>query len=702
MIQSAKRFFDAPAFPDDMEQGRRARLLSLTINTAMLGVLLFLLATVLSDELPASTLVTAGLFLVLCLLLRPVLLRGHVDAAAVGITVLFYALVTFNAVALGLLRSAIGAGYILLVVLVTLFFGTRLASLSSVVVSSLTVATIALAEMNDLLPVTAVPTDRVDLVLHVILLGTAGVLAYFTLLTIRQSLERADRELAQRQRAEAALRASEEQLRAVADTMLEVVVLLDEQGRVQYANRAIRPVLGYELREVVGRPAAALAHPEDAPLLMSFLAEALAGDNGGANGRLPIEFRGRHAAGHDVDIEATAGQLSRDDRLGGIVAVLRDVSARRQTEVRLRQLVRAVEASPTSIIITDVHGVIEYTNPSFSRLTGYAPDEVLGRNPRLLSAGLTPPESYAGLWQTILAGDTWRGELVNRKKNGEVYWEWAVISPILDPESGRITHFVAIKEDISERKRNEEQLHLFNRELQQRNEELDAFAHTVAHDLRSPISLIVGFAELLRGDFGGELDEGGRQAIYHIVRNGRISAQIVESLLLLARVGSQHQVEVERLPMGLVVDGVLKRLAFHIEELAAEVTVRDAAGPAWRLAQGYWPWVEEVWVNLIMNGLQYGGRPPCISLSAHAGTDGFVRFGVTDNGRGLSAEQQERLFLPFERLGEFKVQGHGLGLSISRRIVERLGGRMGVESQPGRGCTFYFLLPAVPESTDNS
>jgi signal transduction histidine kinase len=172
-------------------------------------------------------------------------------------------------------------------------------------------------------------------------------------------------------------------------------------------------------------------------------------------------------------------------------------------------------------------------------------------------------------------------------------------------------------------------------------------------------------------------------------------SNIVDELLLLAGVREQEAPQ-EPLAMGAIVSGALQRLSYDIEHAGAEIVLPEA----WPLALGYAPWVEEVWVNYLSNALKYGGTPPRVELGA-SGEAGeaqearSIRFWVADNGPGLSAADQAKLFAPFERLHQVRIQGHGLGLSIVRRIVEKLGGQAGVESQPGAGSTFYFTLPGV-------
>lgn len=229
-------------------------------------------------------------------------------------------------------------------------------------------------------------------------------------------------------------------------------------------------------------------------------------------------------------------------------------------------------------------------------------------------------------------------------------------------------------------------------DLRARNEDLDAFAHTVAHDLKNPLAMIAGFADILSN--GIDLPAQEREKYLHtIIRNTQRMNNIINELLLLAEVRTQA-VELAPLEMGAIVDAAFQHLAYLVEEYDAEIVLPEA----WPMAWGHAPWVEEVWVNYLSNALKYGGCPPRLELGAAAEANGMARFWVRDNGSGLTPEEQARLFTPFTRLDQARARGHGLGLSIVRRIVEKLGGEAAVESEgiPGRGCVFSFTLPMTP------
>jgi signal transduction histidine kinase len=233
-------------------------------------------------------------------------------------------------------------------------------------------------------------------------------------------------------------------------------------------------------------------------------------------------------------------------------------------------------------------------------------------------------------------------------------------------------------------------LELQNIELAAKNTELDTFARTVAHDLKNPLQSLVGFADLLLDTLVARIESEELEYLQYISQSGQKMLEIIDSLLLLARV-SQQEIESTPLNMPEIITQVQQRLAPLIKACQGEIIL-----PAdWPIAQGYALWVEEIWVNYLSNGLKYSGQPPRLELGATPHKN-KIRFWVRDNGTGLSLPDQTKLFHPFIRLSQNQTQeGHGLGLSIVRRIVERLGGEVGIESQPGQGCLFYFTLPAL-------
>ncbi len=249
--------------------------------------------------------------------------------------------------------------------------------------------------------------------------------------------------------------------------------------------------------------------------------------------------------------------------------------------------------------------------------------------------------------------------------------------------------------EVLARVRTHLQIRTLQRDLESQIAELDAFAHTVAHDIKNPLAVLVGYTELLRID-QAEMDVAGRDAyIVEMLEQGSKLFRIIEELLLLSSVRQDREIETQPLEMGKLVAGAQKRVRNLIESEKAEL--RQPA--VWPTARGHAAWVEEIWVNYLSNALKYGGEPPRVEFGATAlPAEEAVRFWVRDNGAGLTPAEQSLLFTPFERLEQVNVrEGHGLGLSIVRRIITKLGGTAGVDSEVGKGSTFWFTLPAARE-----
>lgn len=244
-------------------------------------------------------------------------------------------------------------------------------------------------------------------------------------------------------------------------------------------------------------------------------------------------------------------------------------------------------------------------------------------------------------------------------------------------------------------------------ELQQRNQELEAFSRTVAHDLKNPLNVVKGYLEMLLTDDSPETTENteSREILTLATQASDKMINIIDSLLLLAGVSRKTAVEIQPLQMSSFIAQVIEQRLIHLlKESQGDILLQPCAsvigsssqspGETWPIAQGYAPWLEEVWANYLSNGLKYGGRPPRLQVGVTVQNDGKLRFWVRDNGPGLSPEAQAKLFTPFSRLHSGSVEGHGLGLSIVQQIIEKLGGQAGVESSVGQGSTFYFTLPA--------
>ncbi|MBT3189654.1 MAG: HAMP domain-containing histidine kinase [Anaerolineae bacterium] len=235
------------------------------------------------------------------------------------------------------------------------------------------------------------------------------------------------------------------------------------------------------------------------------------------------------------------------------------------------------------------------------------------------------------------------------------------------------------------------ELREINTDITKHNTELDAFAQTIAHELKTPLGVIVGYSHLLGKDDIYTNHDRVQQVGKEITQTSLKMNTIIQEMLLMAKLRQIDDVEIHPLDMEKILAESLENLSSLIFEAQAEIIAPET----WLPVRGYAPWVEKVWNNFISNALKYGGENPKIELGAQNEANGQVRFWVKDYGRGMTARQQEQAFRQFTRFDPSKIQGHGLGLSITQRIVEKLGGEVGVESEIKVGSTFYFTLPST-------
>jgi PAS domain S-box-containing protein len=347
-----------------------------------------------------------------------------------------------------------------------------------------------------------------------------------------------------------------------------------------------------------------------------------------------------------------------------------------------------------AVIATDARGCIKFMNSVAEALTGWKREEALGQNAAQVFHIINEETQHPAESPVTRALE--ENRIVSLENHTLLVSKDCMTTPIDDSaapirdERGNVIGVVLVFRDITERKQAEETVRRYTAELEARNEELDAFAHTVAHDLKGPLAHMVGFAQVLEQDYAEMPDEEQHRCLHTIAQSGRKMGSIIDELLLLSSVRQVLDIEMQSLDMADIVSEAMQRLAATIEEHQAEIILPDI----WPVTLGYAPWVEEVWVNYLSNAIKYGGQPPCVELGATVESDGMVHAWVRDNGPGIPPHDQARLFTPFTRLDQARADGYGLGLSIVRRIVERLGGRVAVESDMGQGSVFSFTLPA--------
>jgi PAS domain S-box-containing protein len=351
-----------------------------------------------------------------------------------------------------------------------------------------------------------------------------------------------------------------------------------------------------------------------------------------------------------------------------------------QNDVTIRTL---LESLAEGVVVIDSTATIVLVNKQVEKLFGYTKDEIVGRPLNILLPDrfrAVHPQHVDGFFEKPkIRPMGLEQELAARHKSGRDFPVEISLSH-LETTSGSlamafITDITLRKEAISS--------------LESRNEELDAFAHTVAHDLRGSLATLIGYSELLN-DPEAKLNEGQvRDSLNIIYRMSRKMSDIVDELLLLSSVRKE---DVIASPLDMV--PIIHEATFRLRQKIEEQNAKIILAKDFPTAIGYAPWLEEVWYNYISNAVKYGGTHPEILLGGELTGDGYARFWVKDNGPGLDIAEQSQLFIPYSSRAN-SSQGHGLGLSIVKRIVEKLNGDVGVESEVNQGSIFYFKLPVV-------
>lgn len=488
--------------------------------------------------------------------------------------------------------------------------------------------------------------------------------------------------LAERKKVEQALRESEEKYRTIVHTSREGIWILNDKHATTFVNDNIAEMLGYSVAEIVEKSLFHFMSQESERVVMAHLARR----QDGITEQHYLKLRRKD--GKDLWVVFSSRPLfEKDGRYLGAMAMITDITERKHAEAQIRKLSYAVEQSTSIVIITNTEGIIDYVNPKFTEVTGYTREEVIGKNPRILKSHQTGNEVYKALWETIVSGQEWYGELHNRKKNGDTYWAQASISPIKNSE-GVITHYLGVQEDITARKEAETALKSYATELERSNEDLQQFAYVASHDLQEPLRMITSYLTLLERRYRNKLDADADEFIGYAVNGAKRMKQLIQDLLEYSRVGT-HGKPFAPTDFEELLKKVLNNLEVSIIENQAQIT-HDKLPVL--LADEFQ--ISQLFQNLIANSIKFRSeQPPEIHIGSER-QNGKWLFSVRDNGIGIDKQYSKRIFVIFQRLHtNSQYPGTGIGLALCKKIVERHGGKIWIRSKPGEGATFYFTIP---------
>lgn len=499
--------------------------------------------------------------------------------------------------------------------------------------------------------------------------------------------------LMERKQGEETLRLEQEKAQQYLNVAGSVIVVIGEDERINLVNKAGLQLLGYSEEELIGKSwFDKIVFQQDYKLMRTGFRQMIKGKI------KPLEvyeniIRLRDGtkklmSWHNVLI------YDKNSKPIGILASGEDITEHRQADKELHKLSQAVEQSPVSVVITDRQGRIQYVNTKFCERTHYRSEEVLGKNPRILKSGSLPQPFYQDLWHTILAGQIWRGDFLNKTKEGEQYWERASISSIMDAK-GSITHFIAIKEDITEQKEMEEELLQAKVEAELSNKAKGDFLANMSHEIRTPMNAVIGLTHLA---LQTDLQPKQRDYLQKISVSAQSLMKIINDILDFSKFAAGKLI-MENIPFNLwqVLEDVTTILNSTAEEKGLEMVLNVAKNVPMRL-RGDPHRLKQILLNLFSNALKFtekGEIVLTVKLMKHELNTVQLEFNLRDTGIGMNEQEKSRLFSAFTQADGSttrKYGGTGLGLVISKQLVEMMGGAMHVKSQPLQGSEFIFTV----------
>lgn len=471
-------------------------------------------------------------------------------------------------------------------------------------------------------------------------------------------------------------------------SMTDLLIVFNPDSTIRSVNHATLNLLGYEEQELLGQDATMLFPPQENPLGGETYQNVL---RQGSIHQIATTYLTKD--GRTVPVFLSAAEMQGEDgHIEGIACVAKDMTELKQEEEQIRLQGTALESAANAVMIMDRVGRVTWVNPSFTTLTGYSPEEVIGRNVRSLTSDRQDQPFYQKQWQTIMSGKVWHGESTNRKKDGSLYTEEETITPVRD-RNGEVSHFVSIKQDVTIRKRAVETMQEAHQKLQALDQLRSQFFADISHELRTPLTVIRGEAEVTLRGKEKPISEY-RTTLERIVQLSSQMNKLVGDILFLARSESGAlQIHLEPTPLASILEEVRQEtsvlaqsrgMTVTLEGLSYDVTVH---GDAERLKQ--------LFMILTDNAVKYGRKGGVIVIRLET-TEREALMSVIDNGLGIPKEDLPHVFKRAYRVWRGRpsaVSGAGLGLPIAKWITEAHHGTIAMTSMLNHGTTVTVRLP---------
>ena len=515
-------------------------------------------------------------------------------------------------------------------------------------------------------------------------------------------------DITQREKSHNIIKESEEKLTNITNSVNDAIVMVDEFGCVNFWNTGAKTLFGYSFSQIFSKNIIELIIPENKIKYLSRCYFYLTRSKESKIFSRTLEIKALNIEKNEIDIELSLSQLASNGKRY-VIAVCRDISRRKTMEQKLLQLGQAVEQGSGSVIITDLSGSIEYVNKSFTKNTGYSLDDVKGKSPRLLQSDNTPPDAYDNLWETLNQGKTWSGTFYNKRKDGSKFVEFAIISPLRQPD-GTVTHYVTVTEDITEKQALGHELDEYRNGLERlvetRTAELyDAkisadkannakseFLANMSHEIRTPMNAIIGLSHILSRS---EVNSTQQDQLFKIDSAANHLLSIINDIIDLSKIESRHLV-IEHVDFAVkkVFDNLANILTIQAKTKGLNLIFTLTDVPSW--VRGDVTRIQQALMNYLSNAIKFS-RDGDITVNAKVletkVNELFIEFSVADQGCGIKPENLNHIFKAFQQEDSSTTRrfgGSGLGLTITEQLANLMGGQVGVESEVGKGSRFWF------------
>ena len=493
------------------------------------------------------------------------------------------------------------------------------------------------------------------------------------------------------------LRESEERFALALQGSQDGIWDWDMKTNKQYFSGRMNEMLGYNYSETIidHKKWIELFHPEDKESVLNELEKHLAGKSEHFLSEFRIKMKDNSYKWIMSRGKAIFDKTGQPYRMSGSHT---DISERKATEIKLRTLSRAIDNAPVSVVMTNKSGDIEYVNPKFSEITGYLPEEVLGKNPRILQSGRQTDEFYQELWQTILSGEEWKGTFINKKKSGELFWEGASISSITGG-NGEISHFIAIKEDITSQVESEKILITALEKAEESDRLKSSFLANMSHEIRTPMNGIIGFADLMTKS---DLTDEKKEYYADIIKSSTSRLlRLLTDIIDYSKIDA-GQIDIHEFPfdLNLLIDQVISEAKLNSRNTIVsdvQLVTRKALDKNSAIFISDETRLKQILINLVNNALKFTSAGYIEVGYEDPGNEGLLLY-VKDTGIGIAKDKQSLIFKRFRQADESSkrcFEGAGLGLSITKGLVTALGGKIWVESEIDKGSTFYVNFPTI-------